>query len=198
MRIIEPLQAGKIYHIFNRGINSENIFKETRNYNYFLDKYKEYCTDILETYAYALLKNHFHLMVKVRENVFVSRKDGKGEFELNASKQLSHFFNCYAQSFNAAYHRHGKLLEEPFKRVLIDNDQYYTTLVQYIHYNPQHHNFVGDFRDWQFSSWHSIQNDSETFIATEKLIEWFGSKEIFTKVHLEKLAADRISKCLFE
>lgn len=198
MRIIEPLRAGNIYHIFNRGINSENIFVERRNYYYFLEKYNEYCTDILETYAYALLKNHFHLMVKVRENIFVTRKDGKGEIELNASKQLSHFFNCYAQSFNAAYQRHGKLFEEPFRRVLIDSDQYYTTLIQYIHYNPQHHHFVGDFRDWQFTSWHSIQDNSETFLAREKLIEWFGSKEIFTNLHLEKMADDNIAKYILE
>lgn len=198
MRIIEPLRAGNIYHIFNRGINSENIFEQTRNYYYFLDKYKEYCTDILETYAYALLKNHFHLMVKVKENIKVSRRDGNGEIELNASKQLSHFFNCYAQSINAAYHRHGKLLEEPFRRVLIDNDQYFTTLIKYIHFNPQHHNFVGDFREWQFTSWHSIQNDSDTFIARERVFEWFGSKENFENVHLEKLAADSILQYTFE
>ena len=54
MRIIEPLEAGNIYHIFNRGINGENIFREKRNYVYFIDKYKEYCSDILETYAYSL------------------------------------------------------------------------------------------------------------------------------------------------
>jgi hypothetical protein len=32
----EPLQYGRIYHIYNRGSNSENLFVERRNYPYFL------------------------------------------------------------------------------------------------------------------------------------------------------------------
>ena len=92
MRIIEPLEAGNVYHIYNRGNNSENIFKEKRNYYYFLQKYQQYCSPIFETYAYALLRNHFHLMVRVKENVVVHRQDGKGEIELDASKQVSYFF----------------------------------------------------------------------------------------------------------
>ncbi len=198
MRIIEPLEAGNIYHLFNRGINGENIFKEPRNYYHFLDKYKEYCSDILETYTYALLKNHFHLMVKVKENIIVLRRDGKGEIELNASKQLSHFFNSYVQSYNTAYNRHGKLLEEPFKRKMVDGDSYFTSLIYYIHFNPQHHGFTTDFRNWEFTSWHALLSDKETFLATEKVIEWFGSKNHFVNAHVGNAGLTDISHLLME
>ncbi len=63
------LKPGAYYHIYNRGINGENIFKEERNYAYFLSKYTIYLNPILETYAYCLLKNHFHLLVKVKDNI---------------------------------------------------------------------------------------------------------------------------------
>ncbi len=192
MRLIEILEAGNIYHIFNRGINGEDIFMEPRNYYYFLDKYKEYCSDILETYAYSLLENHFHLVAKVKEDVFVKRRDSKGEIELNASKQLSHFFNSYSQSYNNAYSRHGKLLEEPFKRKLVDSDAYFTSLIYYIHTNPQLHEFVKDFREWEFTSWHAIINDKDTFLAKEKVLEWFGSKQHFIDAHLGKMKQDNI------
>ncbi len=198
MRIIEPLEAENIYHLFNRGINGENIFKEPRNYYHFLDKYKEYCSDILETYTYALLKNHFHLMVKVKENIIVLRRDGKGEIELNASKQLSHFFNSYVQSYNTAYNRHGKLLEEPFKRKMVDGDSYFTSLIYYIHFNPQHHGFTTDFRNWEFTSWHALLSDKETFLATEKVIEWFGSKNHFVNAHVGNAGLTDISHLLME
>lgn len=198
MRIIEPLEAGNIYHLYNRGINGENIFKEKRNYYHFLNKYKEHCSDILETYAYALLKNHFHLMIKVKENIIVTRRDGKGEIELNASKQLSHFFNCYAQSFNTAYKRHGKLLEVPFSRKLIDSDDYFTSLIYYIHFNPQHHQFVNDFRDWEFTSWHALLDDKQTFLAKEKVMEWFGSTRNFVDAHLGNMPLDNISHLIME
>ena len=192
MRFIEPLEAGSTYHIFNRGINGENIFNERRNYYHFLDKYNEYCSDILETYAYALLKNHFHFLVKVKENIIIQRRDGKGEIELNASRQLSHFFNSYAQSFNKAYNRHGKLLEEPFRRKSADNCAYFTSLIYYIHTNPQHHSFVSDFREWEFTSWNALLNDKPTFLAKEKVIEWFGSRENFEKAHVGNIPLNTI------
>ena len=198
MRFIEPLEAGNIYHLFNRGINSEDIFKEKRNYYYFLEKYKEYCSDILETYAYALLKNHFHLMVSVKENVIVKRKDGKGDIQLNASKQLSHFFNSYAQAFNKAYSRHGKLLEEPFKSKLVDNDSYFTSLIYYIHFNPQNHEFVNDFRDWEFTSWHSFSDNQNASLEKLKVIEWFGTLEHFKEAHAGNMPVANISHLIIE
>src|SRR5437868_13293456 len=106
MHYIEPVLEGNTYHIYNRGINGEDIFKESRNYYYFLEKYNKYCTPVLDTYAYALLKNHFHLMIRVKETLVTKRKDGN-EVRLTASGQLSHFFNCYTQSLNKAYGRHG-------------------------------------------------------------------------------------------
>ncbi|MEP7163917.1 MAG: hypothetical protein ABI741_04440 [Ferruginibacter sp.] len=198
MRIIEHLESGNIYHLFNRGINGEDIFKEKRNYYYFLDKYNEYCYDILETYAYALLKNHFHLIVQVKEKCFVTRKDGKGEFELNASKQLSHFFNSYAQSYNSAYDRHGKLFEEPFNRKLVDTNRHFTSLIYYIHFNPQLHGFVNDFKEWEFTSWHALLDDKETFLARGKVTEWFGTTSNFVNAHSGYLSLNNISHLIME
>ncbi len=198
MRVIEPLETGNIYHIFNRGNNGENIFKEKKNYYYFLLKYEEYCSNVFETYAYNLLKNHFHLMVKVKEKCMVPRKDGKGEIELDASKQLSHFFNCYAQSINKAYHRHGKLLEEPFKRIEVDTDEYFTTLIYYIHFNAQHHGMINDFRDWEFSSWHGHLSNDASFLEKQGVIEWFGNREQFIKAHVGNAPLDNIAHLIME
>ena len=78
---IQPLIEGQYFHIYNRGVNSENLFKDERNYHYFLQQYKFYCTDVLETLAYCLLKNHFHLFVYIKQNVEVPRRDGEGMFK---------------------------------------------------------------------------------------------------------------------
>ena len=106
----QPLIEGEYFHIYNRGVNGENIFKEQRNYYYFLQHYILYCSDVFETFAYALLKNHFQLLVYVKENVSVPKNNGQGMVQLNASKQLSHFFNLYAQSMNKASNRTGRYL----------------------------------------------------------------------------------------
>ena len=74
-----PLTPGVVYHIYNRGNNGENIFIEERNYAYFMKLYDKYITLVAETYAYCLLRNHFHLMVSIKDlpeiNEHASLKD---------------------------------------------------------------------------------------------------------------------------
>lgn len=180
---IQPLIEGQYFHIYNRGVNSENLFKEKKNYYYFLQQYIRYCSDVLETYAYCLLKNHFHLLASVKENVEVPRKNGEGMFRLNASNQLSHLFNSYAQSINKAHNRTGALFESPFERKPIDNDGYLTSAICYCHHNPQLHGFVNDFKEWEFSSYHAIINNDNTFIASQKVTNLFGGVAAFEQAH---------------
>jgi REP element-mobilizing transposase RayT len=180
---VQPLIEGKYFHIYNRGINGEDIFKAQRNYYYFLQRYILYCSDVFETFAYALLKNHFHLLVYVKENISVPKNNGQGMIHLNASKQLSHFFNSYAQSINKAYNRTGPLFKSPFERKLIDDDNYLTSVIYYCHYNAQLHEFVKDFKDWEFSSYHTILENNNNFLASQKVLDWFGGLEPFKKAH---------------
>jgi len=60
------LEPGRYYHIFNRGINGANIFLEERNFAYFLNLYAKHVEPVAEIFAYSLLRNHFHLLVRVR------------------------------------------------------------------------------------------------------------------------------------
>ena len=62
-----PLQEGKYYHIYNRGNNRETLFYTEANYKYFLKKYDKYLSEYVDTYAYCLLPNHFHLLISVKE-----------------------------------------------------------------------------------------------------------------------------------
>lgn len=180
---IQQFSSGNYFHIYNRGVNGENLFREEKNYHYFLQQYNFYCADVLEIYAYALLKNHFHMLVYVKEPVEVLRKDGKGLYKLDASKQLSHFFNSYSQSINKAYNRTGPLFESPFERKLIGSDKYLTSIIYYCHYNPQLHGFVSDFREWEFSSYHRILNNDNTWLASQKVLNWFGDVILFKQAH---------------
>jgi len=60
-----PLTLDRCYHIFNRGINRQAIFFENGNYDYFLKKYTMYMRGYWQTYAWVLMYNHFHLVIKV-------------------------------------------------------------------------------------------------------------------------------------
>ncbi len=83
-----PLQPGVIYHIYNRGNNRETIFHTDGNYHYFLGKYAKYLTPVLDTYAYCLLPNHFHLAVRVktRAEVVESQRAGRTSWPVDANR----------------------------------------------------------------------------------------------------------------
>ena len=63
---MEKLIPNQNYHIFNHANGFENIFMEDENYRFYLEKYQEYISPIAETYAYCLMPNHFHLVVRIR------------------------------------------------------------------------------------------------------------------------------------
>jgi REP element-mobilizing transposase RayT len=195
---IQPLIEGSYFHIYNRGVNGEDIFKEQRNYYYFLQQYNLYCSDVLETFAYALLKNHFHLLIYVKENVLVPKHNGEGMMRLNASKQLSHFFNSYAQAVNKACNRTGPLFESPFERKLIDDDNYLTSMIYYCHYNAKLHGFVKEFKDWEFSSYHAILKNNNSFLASQKVLDWFGGVAAFEKAHSGRYGESDMEKYIIE
>ncbi len=59
----DHLEPEFFYHIYNRGINSEDVYKNKDNYLYFLKKAKEFLLPVADIYAYCLMKNHFHLQL---------------------------------------------------------------------------------------------------------------------------------------
>ena len=63
------LQASVIYHIYNRGVKGETVFRVKRNYVYFINLYVRHIQPVADTYAFCLLPNHFHLLIEVRHNL---------------------------------------------------------------------------------------------------------------------------------
>ena len=148
MKNTSPLQPETYYHIYNRGINGEDIFKKEGNYDYFLLKYTRYINPIADTFAYCLLENHFHLLIRTKSEEEIQTINNNSNRVLNPvrvnktssqiiSLQFSHFFNGYTQAINKQNDRTGKLFELPFRRIPIENDYYFSRLVYYIHFNPQ-------------------------------------------------------------
>lgn len=64
---MEALQPNISYHIFNHANGFENVFREDENFHFFLEKYRLFISPIAETYAYCLLPNHFHLVIRIHK-----------------------------------------------------------------------------------------------------------------------------------
>lgn len=105
MEVKEPIIHGHYYHIYNRGNNGIDIFFETENYHYFLRLYAKYIEPIAETFAWCLLKNHFHILVRIKEMDEIKYEElsyntTEKPKVINPSRQFSHFFNAYTQAIN--------------------------------------------------------------------------------------------------
>lgn len=150
----EILEYGKIYHIYNRGINGCSIFYETTNYEHFLRLYSIHIAPIAYTYAWVLMRNHFHFLVKIKEEEdFVNLTGFRNLSGLQKPHQsFSNLFNAYSKAFNKRYERHGALFERSFKRKLVSDSNYFFEILEYIQNNPIHHGVVDKIDDYQWSS----------------------------------------------
>jgi putative transposase len=184
------LLPGKYYHIYNRGNNRENIFVEERNYVHFLQLLAKYILPIADVFAYCLLRNHFHFLIRIKEAPDANHKSPHQAF--------SNFFNAYARAFNRAYGRTGALFERTYKRLEITSDAHLLQLVAYIHHNPQKHGFVDDFREWPYSSFHALSSDSSTFIQRSEVLGWFEGRDHFLEFHHREEALDNLKPLSFD
>lgn len=190
MQKIEPLEFGNFYHIYNRGINSCNLFEETTNYEYFLSLYEHHISPVAITYAWVLMKNHFHFLVRIKDEKELLFFTPDRFINLTGVKlpkphqNFSNLFNAYCKAFNKRNKRHGSLFERPFKRKLVSNPEYLKHLVLYIHNNPVNHGFVENIIDYPWSSYLTCISDKPLQIQSNSVIEWFKDEISFKKMHL--------------
>ncbi|OBQ56139.1 transposase [Tamlana sp. s12] len=171
---IEKLVSGHYYHIYNRGNNGQNIFFEDINYTYFLDLIKKHLIPDFKILTYCLLPNHFHLLLKINEDC------------PRPSQKLSNLFNAYTKAINKKYNRTGSLLEKPFKRICVSNEDYLRTLILYIHLNPENHQIHNNFSTYKHSSYQALISQGKTSIEREEVINLFDESVNFKETHQQK------------
>ncbi|MBE0637833.1 MAG: hypothetical protein IH598_04885 [Bacteroidales bacterium] len=205
MEKTEPLTYGNFYHIFNRGINGSNVFMDNENYIYFMKLCDQHLSQIADIYAWVLMPNHFHFLMRVKEvekitNLTGSKPNLTGFQNLLGLKPphqyLSNLFNAYSKAYNKRNHRHGALFERPFKRKAVHSIEYLRQLVLYIHLNPVHHEFCKHPLDYQWSSYHTCLSDKPTRLCRAEVIGWFEDEENFKYCHQQKLDFEAIEKWL--
>ncbi|UPQ77707.1 hypothetical protein M0M57_08675 [Flavobacterium azooxidireducens] len=190
--ICDTLESGHFYHIYNRGVNSCSVFIDEENYFFFLSRFKKYLSDFIEVYAYCLMPNHFHFLIRVKNlnsDSFVKvqnfdkalQENGLHSNDSLVSKQFAKLFSSYTQAFNKVQNRHGALFESPFKRKRIENDEYLRNLILYIHRNPIDLN--QNFETYKFSSYKAIISDLRTDIKKQLVIERFDNMDNFIYLH---------------
>ncbi|RZS94671.1 transposase [Cecembia calidifontis] len=157
------MEIGQSNHIYNHANGRENIFLEEENYKFFLQKYAKYLGEVVDTYAYCLMPNHFHFLVGVRPDSNLSGFQNltgliKHPSKNPAIKGFTDFFNSYTKAINKRFERKGNLFIRAFKRTPILDERQWQETFLYIHLNPVKHGFVKDHQNWKWSSWHAYEN----------------------------------------
>ena len=174
----EPLTSDNFYHIYNCGNNKENLFIEERNYTYFMQLLEKYILPIANVWSYCLLKNHFHLLIRTKENL----KDKI------ISQAFSNVFNAYSKAINKAYGRTGSLFKDRFSRIKIHDEEYLRKVIIYINTNAIHHGFVEQVEMYKHSSYLALISDQKTLLERDGVMELFDAKENFKFVIKQKQA----------
>jgi putative transposase len=189
----QPLVPGSIYHLFSRAVGNEKLFLCTDNYLFFLKKLKQHTSAVCQFYCYALLPNHFHLLVRINDEEDVVRhfeaikKVVYRPLEHDVCdfimERFSNFLNSYTKAFNKTYKRKGSLFMDYMKRSVVNETSDFTAYVWYIHKNAVHHQITKSVGEWQFDSYHSILSDAPTILLRDEVIEWFGNEKEFIRFH---------------
>ena len=145
-----PFETGGFYHIYNRGTEKRNTYMNDYDYLRFLiyltilndDKNertrtirdlsaswqgstlpKERRALLVDVVAFALMPNHFHLLLQQKQ-------------EGGISKLMQRLNTAYTMYFNEKYARSGVLFQGRYKCKEVDSEDYLLHLINYIHLNP--------------------------------------------------------------
>lgn len=196
-----PLIPGEIYHIFNRSIAKQPIFKNKKNYSRFIEltdyyrfqnppyryshfnrlseEIKNEAYTVLqrqplevEILAFCVMPNHYHFLLK----------------SIN-SRGLSNFMrniqNSYSKYFNIKYNRTGSVFQAMFKAVRIESEEQFLHVSRYIHLNPVT-SFIIEIDKLDTYPWSSFPdyislNPYHRFLNTQYLISQFSSSLQYKK-----------------
>ena len=206
-----PIVTGEIYHTFNRSIARQPIFLSVRSYSRALELINFYSyiqprlrfshynrlplkekADFLEDlkingrkqiklFAFCLMPNHVHFLMKELE------KNGISRF-------MSNFQNSYAKYLNLKTNRTGSLFQSMFKAVRIESDEQLIHVCRYIHLNPLTSYVIRDvdgLERYPWSSYPEYFKGISDLIDTNLISDFFPSKKEFRKFTLDQVDYQR-------
>lgn len=111
------------YHVMNRGLNRQPIYLIDDDYEIFLEVVKESAKFFdIRIISFCLMPNHYHLLIQTPK--------------ANLSRAMRHLNGVYTQRFNRYHKKDGPLFRGRYKAILVQEDEYLTHVIRYIHLNP--------------------------------------------------------------
>jgi putative transposase len=178
--IYKDYAEDSFYHVYNRGVDKQIIFKDDQDYTVFLSLIKRYLnsdakksingliypnySNVIELQAFCLMPNHFHL--------FIYQHDSDAMKKFMTSITVS-----YSMYFNKRYKRVGPVFQQRYRAVLIDVDTQFLHISRYIHLNPI------NYQDYEWSSYgYYLGQKHANWLKPDRVLNMFdGDYEQFVK-----------------
>lgn len=114
---------GALHHVMARGLDRQLIFRDGRDRDDFVRRLASLAeAGALGIYAWALLPNHFHFLVRTAHRPL--------------SRAMRSLLTGYAGAFNRRHRRTGHLFQNRYKSIVVEEETYFLELVRYLHLNP--------------------------------------------------------------
>ena len=162
-----------IYHVMSRGLNKLPVFKETRERSRMLNLIRENVEKYdVEIYAYCIMPNHFHLLIKAN------------------LKELSSFMAKiiaeFARYYNQKHNRVGYVFQGRYKSQCIEDIGYFWNCLRYIHNNSLYLEEIDRIEDYKYSSLKELyynEKDILTDLIFQLVYGKFGESKEFLHFH---------------
>ena len=157
------------YHAMIRGIDRQQIFEDEEDYTTFIKILEDVQQKSkFELYAYCLMGNHVHLMIK--------------EGEENIETIFKRIGEKYVYYYNTKYERIGHLFQDRFKSEPIDTESYFNVALRYIHQNPVKAGICPIVEDYPYSSYAEYKQKAK-MVNTEYVFSILPKEEFFEYVN---------------
>jgi REP element-mobilizing transposase RayT len=164
-----------------RGIEGSKIFRNRKDREDFLSRLEELVgKKSWIVYAWALMPNHFHLLVRTAKQPLAS----------NMRKLMTGF----VVNFNRRHRRYGHLFQNRYKSIVCEEEPYLLELTRYIHLNPLRGGIVSDLGELKEYPWtgHStlVGKEKREWQDTKTVLSFFGRKISKARIGYERFVAE--------
>lgn len=194
-------ESDHIYHIYNRGNNSQTIFFNRDNYLFFLKKMRKHIVPHCDVISWCLMPTHFHLMVFVRSvDIEITQQVTPSQLLSRTrtfNDSISILLRSYTRAIQKQESRTGSLFQNRTKancvtkvesltpawfqtnyratiNILDAEKEYPQMRFNYIHENPITDGIVQNMEDWEFSSYSDYVGLREGKLISKERADEFG------------------------
>ena len=184
---------GVLQHVMVRGLERRALFRDDRDRDDLLNRLAAVCERTgLEVLAWALLPNHFHLLVRSPGHTA-----GHGS-QHGLATAMRRLLTGYVGAFNRRHHRVGPLVQGRYKSILVEEDPYLLQLVRYLHLNPLRGGLVEDLNALDRYTWtgHSalMGRVPRTWQAVAEVLGQFGDTRREARRRYRQFVAEGIAQ----